>query len=172
MFFAQNGCLTIITLLRGPKIIIWRHVLSQVHHPFEKTNTERRNFTDVIVCGVFWSDCGFSPSTRRQALSCLCLWFLFTSCPWPVRRDTFCEPAVLSPGIWDPGTISPGHDQGLVSPSWWRPLVIVIRVFPHSDQWPRPLFINLFTSLAALRHWQAAWKLKNLRPQPLSNIFF
>ena len=33
-FFAQNGCLTIITLLRGPPIIIWSHVLCQVHHPF------------------------------------------------------------------------------------------------------------------------------------------
>ena len=35
MFSAQNGCLTIITLLRGPKIIIWSHVFCQVHHPFK-----------------------------------------------------------------------------------------------------------------------------------------
>ena len=35
MFFAQNGFLTIITLLRGPNIIIWSHVLCQVHHPFK-----------------------------------------------------------------------------------------------------------------------------------------
>ena len=35
MFFAQNGCLTIITLLRGPNINIWSHVLCQVHHPFK-----------------------------------------------------------------------------------------------------------------------------------------
>ena len=34
IFFAQNICLTIITLLRGPNIIIWSHVLCQVHHPF------------------------------------------------------------------------------------------------------------------------------------------
>ena len=34
-FLAQNDCLTIITLLRGPNIIIWSHVLCQVHHPFK-----------------------------------------------------------------------------------------------------------------------------------------
>ena len=34
IFFAQTGCLTINTLLRGPNIIIWSHVLCQVHHPF------------------------------------------------------------------------------------------------------------------------------------------
>ena len=32
---AQNGCLIIITLLRGPKIIIWSCVLCQVHHPIK-----------------------------------------------------------------------------------------------------------------------------------------
>ena len=36
MFFAQNGCLNIITLLRGPNIIIWSHVLCQVHHSFNE----------------------------------------------------------------------------------------------------------------------------------------
>ena len=34
MFFAQNGRLTIITLLRGPNFIIRSRVLCQVHHPF------------------------------------------------------------------------------------------------------------------------------------------
>ena len=34
LFFLQNGCLSIITLLRGPKIIIWSHALCQMHHPF------------------------------------------------------------------------------------------------------------------------------------------
>ena len=33
-FERKKSCLTIITLLRGPKIIIWTHVLCQVHHPF------------------------------------------------------------------------------------------------------------------------------------------
>ena len=40
MVFAQNRCLTTITLLRGPNMIIWSHVLCQVHHPF---NTENLN---------------------------------------------------------------------------------------------------------------------------------
>ena len=35
MAFAQNSCLTTITLLRGPNIIVWSHVLCQVHHPFK-----------------------------------------------------------------------------------------------------------------------------------------
>ena len=40
-FFAQNGCLIIITLLRGPNIIIWSPVLCQVHHPFNaRTETK------------------------------------------------------------------------------------------------------------------------------------
>ena len=39
MFFVQNGCPTIITLLRGPNIIIW----SQVHHPFKITNLDKTN---------------------------------------------------------------------------------------------------------------------------------
>ena len=39
MFFAQSGCLTINTLLRGPNIIIWSHVLCPVHHPFNLGST-------------------------------------------------------------------------------------------------------------------------------------
>ena len=31
MIYAQNVCLTIITLLKGPNIIIWSHGLCQVH---------------------------------------------------------------------------------------------------------------------------------------------
>ena len=39
-FFAQNGCLTIITLLREPNIIIWSHVLCEVYHPFKARGGE------------------------------------------------------------------------------------------------------------------------------------
>ena len=35
ILFAQNGCLTIINLLRGSNIIIWSHVLCQAHYPFK-----------------------------------------------------------------------------------------------------------------------------------------
>ena len=42
MFFAQNGCWTIITLLREPKIIIWSHVLCQVYHPKKMTFVNSR----------------------------------------------------------------------------------------------------------------------------------
>ena len=46
-FFAQNSCLTIITLLRGPNIIIWSHVLCQVHHPFKCVSHQTYNISLV-----------------------------------------------------------------------------------------------------------------------------
>ena len=55
MVFAQNSCLTTITLLRGPNIIIWSHVLCQVHHPF---NIEfAPQMYCLALCGkrYFWS---------------------------------------------------------------------------------------------------------------------
>ena len=66
MFFAQNGCLTIITLLRVPKIIIWSHVLCQLHHPFKnKEFFQIATIEGPRVGGVWlvdWCICG---PTRR-----------------------------------------------------------------------------------------------------------
>ena len=56
MFFAQNGCLTIITLLRGPNIIIWSHVLCQVHHPFKRNSlaTEGEEWKGMQMNWMEW----------------------------------------------------------------------------------------------------------------------
>ena len=62
MFFAQNGCLTIITLLRGPNIIIWSHVLCQVHHPFKQISRHKERLakstkTFFLLVSLNFSGC-------------------------------------------------------------------------------------------------------------------
>ena len=57
LFFAQNGCLTIITLLRGLKIIIWGHVLCQGLHPFKDSETRLRDLGEASKKAFIWESC-------------------------------------------------------------------------------------------------------------------
>ena len=59
IFCAWNVCLTIITYLRGPTIIIWSHALCQVHHPFKP---------NMILLKLFFIYSGSSKSTSPPSL--------------------------------------------------------------------------------------------------------